>query len=76
MTNSGGIQHQFPLKLGWTCTVDKVRGLTVEKKAVVFLKNIFAPAKALVALSRATSLRGLIIEDFRVQYTQKKQWRH
>ena len=55
---------QFPLTLAWACTVHKVQGLTLND--VVFSFNLlrqksFNYGQIYVALSRATSLKGLHI---------------
>lgn len=56
-----GSFSQYPVKLAWAITVHKSQGLTFEK-AVIDVGNAFAPGQVYVALSRLTSLEGLILK--------------
>mmetsp|Transcript_59082 Transcript_59082/g.125517 ORF Transcript_59082/g.125517 Transcript_59082/m.125517 type:complete len:595 (+) Transcript_59082:402-2186(+) len=56
---SGGmVRSQLPLKLGWSLTVHKSQGMTIER-AELQLDDAFDFGQAYVALSRVTSLDGL-----------------
>jgi hypothetical protein len=53
---------QYPLKLAWAVTIHKSQGLTLER-AIVDLNRSFASGQVYVALSRCTTLEGLILRN-------------
>jgi hypothetical protein len=53
---------QFPLRLAWAITIHKSQGLTFDK-AVIDAGQAFAPGQVYVALSRCTSLKGMVLKS-------------
>jgi hypothetical protein len=57
-----GSFSQYPLRLAWAITIHKSQGLTFEK-AIIDAGNSFAAGQVYVALSRCTSLEGMILQS-------------
>jgi hypothetical protein len=57
-----GTFTQYPLRLSWAITIHKSQGLTFER-AIVDAGDSFAPGQVYVALSRLTSLDGLVLKS-------------
>ena len=57
----GRFEH-YPLKLAWAITIHKSQGLTFEK-AIIDIDDAFAPGQVYVAMSRLTSLSGLVLTN-------------
>ena len=57
-----GTFSQYPIRLAWAITIHKSQGLTFDK-AIIDAGASFAPGQVYVALSRLTSLKGLILHS-------------
>ncbi|MEJ7586914.1 MAG: helix-turn-helix domain-containing protein, partial [Ferruginibacter sp.] len=60
--NEIGSFTQFPLRLAWAITIHKSQGLSFDR-AIIDAGNAFAPGQVYVALSRCTSLEGMILHS-------------
>lgn len=60
-SESVGSYTQYPLILAWAVTIHKAQGKTFERVIVDFDRGTFAHGQAYVALSRCTSLSGLVL---------------
>ncbi|MDR1675472.1 MAG: AAA family ATPase [Tannerella sp.] len=55
-----GAYTQYPLRLAWAVTIHKSQGLTFDK-AIIDIGASFAAGQTYVALSRCTSLDGIVL---------------
>ena len=56
-----GVFSQIPLRLAWAITIHKSQGLTFDK-AIIDAGASFAHGQTYVALSRCTSLEGIVLK--------------
>ena len=55
-----GEYAQYPLRMAWAITIHKSQGLTFDK-VIIDAEEAFAPGQVYVALSRCTSLQGIVL---------------
>ena len=52
---------QFPFRLAWAVTIHKAQGKTFDQVVIDIDRGTFAPGQMYVALSRCTSLEGIVL---------------
>ncbi|MDR0566752.1 MAG: helix-turn-helix domain-containing protein [Prevotellaceae bacterium] len=57
-----GAFTQYPIRLAWAITIHKSQGLTFDR-VIIDAAQAFAPGQVYVALSRCTTLNGLVLQS-------------
>ena len=63
VSETKGTCKQFPVTLAWAITIHKSQGLTFDN-IVIHTQGVFCPGQIYVALSRCTSLEGIVSDVF------------
>ncbi len=69
-----GTFTQFPFRLAWAVTVHKSQGKTFDRM-VIDLDRVFAAGQTYVALSRCTSIEGLVLTRPLTAKSIRSDWR-
>jgi len=62
-TETLGSFTQFPLRLAWAVTIHKSQGKTFDRIILDLARGTFSPGQVYVALSRCTSLEGIVLRQ-------------
>lgn len=63
VSESVGKFTQFPLRLAWAVTIHKSQGKTFERVFIDLAGGVFTPGQLYVALSRCTTLKGIVLRQ-------------
>jgi hypothetical protein len=61
-SESVGSFTQYPLRLAWAVTIHKCQGMTFERAVIDIGRGTFSHGQLYVALSRCTTLNGLVLK--------------
>lgn len=62
-TKKTGSFTQFPIRLAWAITIHKSQGKTFDRVIIDLERGTFATGQMYVALSRATTLEGIVLKQ-------------
>lgn len=62
ISETAGAFTQYPLRLAWAVTIHKSQGKTFERAIIDIGRGTFASGQVYVALSRCTSLSGIVLK--------------